>query len=123
MKSALVPPGIGLALLVLQLVLVVAPAARASEATIKIGILHSLSGTMAISEAVLKDTVLMLIEDQTSEVGCSDGNWNQLSLIRRPIGTSLPKKPGSCSRRKKSRSFSGAGPPPPANQFCRSSRS
>ena len=27
--------------------------------TIKVGILHSLSGTMAISETVLKDTVLM----------------------------------------------------------------
>jgi urea transport system substrate-binding protein len=69
MKSALVPPGIGLALLVLQLVLVLAPAARAGEATIKIGILHSLSGTMAISEAVLKDTVLMLIEDQNKRGG------------------------------------------------------
>ena len=28
---------------------------------IKIGILHSLSGTMAISETTLKDTMLMLI--------------------------------------------------------------
>lgn len=32
--------------------------------TIKVGILHSLSGTMAISETTLKDTILMLIEDQ-----------------------------------------------------------
>ena len=69
MKSALVPPGIGLALLILQLVLGVVPAARAGEATIKIGILHSLSGTMAISEAVLKDTVLMLIADQNKKGG------------------------------------------------------
>ena len=30
--------------------------------TIKVGILHSLSGTMAISETVLKDTVLMAID-------------------------------------------------------------
>ena len=30
--------------------------------TIKVGILHSLSGTMAISETTLKDTMLMLIE-------------------------------------------------------------
>jgi len=29
--------------------------------TIKVGVLHSLSGTMAISETVLKDTVLMAI--------------------------------------------------------------
>ena len=28
--------------------------------TIKVGVLHSLSGTMAISETTLKDTVLML---------------------------------------------------------------
>ncbi|MDO9195918.1 MAG: transporter substrate-binding protein, partial [Rhodoferax sp.] len=31
--------------------------------TIKVGILHSLSGTMAISETVLKDTVLMAIDE------------------------------------------------------------
>ena len=30
--------------------------------TIKVGVLHSLSGTMAISETTLKDTVLMLIK-------------------------------------------------------------
>ncbi|MGD8591947.1 MAG: transporter substrate-binding protein, partial [Gammaproteobacteria bacterium] len=32
--------------------------------TIKVGVLHSLSGTMAISETTLKDTVLMLIDEQ-----------------------------------------------------------
>jgi urea transport system substrate-binding protein len=58
-----------LALLVSQLLLLVIPAARAGEETIRIGILHSLSGTMAISEAVLKDTVLMLIEDQNKKGG------------------------------------------------------
>ncbi|MBF0109172.1 MAG: urea ABC transporter substrate-binding protein [Magnetococcales bacterium] len=31
--------------------------------TIKVGVLHSLSGTMAISETTLKDTVLMMVED------------------------------------------------------------
>ena len=56
-------------LLVLQLVLGVVPASRADEDSIKIGILHSLTGTMAISEAVLKDTVLMLIEDQNKKGG------------------------------------------------------
>jgi urea transport system substrate-binding protein len=44
-------------------------AAHAGEDTIKIGILHSLSGTMAISESVLKDTVLMLIADQNKKGG------------------------------------------------------
>jgi urea transport system substrate-binding protein len=68
MKSASVLRGIVLGLLVLQLVLVVPPA-RAGDDTIKIGILHSLSGTMAISESVLKDAVLMLIADQNKKGG------------------------------------------------------
>ena len=57
-----------LGLLFLRLAFAV-PAARADEDTIKIGILHSLSGTMAISESVLKDTVLMLIADQNKKGG------------------------------------------------------
>ena len=36
---------------------------------IKVGVLHSLSGTMAISETTLKDTVLMLIEQQNAKGG------------------------------------------------------
>ena len=43
--------------------------AHAAEDTIKVGILHSLSGTMAISESVLKDTVLMMIADQNKKGG------------------------------------------------------
>src|SRR5688572_21570947 len=42
--------------------------ARAQE-TIKVGVLHSLSGTMAISETTLKDVMLMLIEDQNKKGG------------------------------------------------------
>jgi urea transport system substrate-binding protein len=37
--------------------------------TIKVGVLHSLSGTMAISETTLKDTVLMLVEEQNEKGG------------------------------------------------------
>ena len=44
-------------------------AAYAQEETIKIGVLHSLSGTMAISETTLKDTMLMLIEKQNAKGG------------------------------------------------------
>lgn len=40
-----------------------------AEETIKVGVLHSLSGTMAISETTLKDTVLMMIEDQNEAGG------------------------------------------------------
>ena len=36
---------------------------------IKVGVLHSLSGTMAISETTLKDTMLMLIEQQNAAGG------------------------------------------------------
>jgi urea transport system substrate-binding protein len=43
-------------------------AAQAQE-PIKVGILHSLSGTMAISETTLKDVMLMLIEDQNAKGG------------------------------------------------------
>ena len=37
--------------------------------TIKVGILHSLSGTMAISETTLKDVMLMLIDQQNKKGG------------------------------------------------------
>jgi urea transport system substrate-binding protein len=43
--------------------------AAAQEGTIKVGILHSLSGTMAISETTLKDVMLMLIEEQNKKGG------------------------------------------------------
>ncbi len=42
---------------------------RAQEETIKVGILHSLSGTMAISETTLKDTMLFLIDEQNKKGG------------------------------------------------------
>ena len=45
-----------------------APTVFAAD-TIKVGILHSLSGTMAISETVLKDTVLMAIDEINAKGG------------------------------------------------------
>jgi urea transport system substrate-binding protein len=44
-------------------------AAAHAQETIKVGILHSLSGTMAISETTLKDVMLMLIEEQNKKGG------------------------------------------------------
>ncbi len=44
-------------------------ASQAADDTIKVGVLHSLSGTMAISETTLKDTVLMLIDEQNKKGG------------------------------------------------------
>ncbi len=40
-----------------------------AQDTIKVGDLHSLSGTMAISETTLKDTVLFLIDEQNKKGG------------------------------------------------------
>ncbi|WP_442882049.1 urea ABC transporter substrate-binding protein [Devosia sp.] len=40
-----------------------------AQETIKVGVLHSLSGTMAISETTLKDTMLFLIEEQNKKGG------------------------------------------------------
>ena len=49
--------------------LTAATSAQAADDTIKVGILHSLSGTMAISETTLKDAMLMLIEEQNAKGG------------------------------------------------------
>jgi len=46
-----------------------ASSALAQQKTVKIGILHSLSGTMAISETVLKDTVLMAVDEINAKGG------------------------------------------------------
>jgi urea transport system substrate-binding protein len=43
--------------------------AYAQDDTIKVGVLHSLSGTMAISETTLKDTMLFLIDEQNKKGG------------------------------------------------------
>jgi Periplasmic binding protein domain len=51
----------------------------AQSETIKVGILHSLSGTMAISETTLKDAMLMLIDEQ---------NKKGLSLLKRHVSSS-----------------------------------
>lgn len=57
-------------MLMLTSALTLAHTAHAQEGEpIKIGVLHSLSGTMAISETTLKDTVLMLVEQQNAKGG------------------------------------------------------
>ena len=43
-----------------------------AEDVIKVGVLHSLSGTMAISETTLKDTVQMLV-DEMIPLPCASG--------------------------------------------------
>jgi len=46
-----------------------APEAHAQSKTVKVGVLHSLSGTMAISETVLKDVALMAFEEINAKGG------------------------------------------------------
>ena len=48
--------------------LAMAQLAQAAD-TIKVGVLHSLTGTMAISETTLKDTVLMMVDEQNKKGG------------------------------------------------------
>ena len=59
----------GSLMLSVSLVSTQAFSASHSKDTIKVGVLHSLSGTMAISETTLKDTMLMLIEQQNKKGG------------------------------------------------------
>lgn len=58
-KKLLLGAGLGIAM----------TGAASAQETIKVGVLHSLSGTMAISETTLKDTVLMLIDEQNKKGG------------------------------------------------------
>jgi urea transport system substrate-binding protein len=59
----------GAAALATALAVPFAAPALSAEDTIKVGILHSLSGTMAISETTLKDVMLMLIDEQNKKGG------------------------------------------------------
>lgn len=58
-----------LSALVISAALMGSSAIVSAADTIKVGVLHSLSGTMAISETTLKDTMLMLIEEQNKKGG------------------------------------------------------
>ena len=54
---------------VTSLALILSSWATLAADTVKVGVLHSLSGTMAISETTLKDTVLMMVEEQNKKGG------------------------------------------------------
>ena len=69
--------------------------AMAADDTIKVGVLHSLSGTMAISETTLKDAVLMLIEEQNKKGGILGKSSRRLLWIPLPIGRCLPRRPAN----------------------------
>ncbi|MDR3153683.1 MAG: urea ABC transporter substrate-binding protein [Deltaproteobacteria bacterium] len=73
-KKLAAAPALAAAVIAAVALLLTSPAAGPAVAqedadVIKVGILHSLSGTMAISETTLKDAVLMLIEEQNRKGG------------------------------------------------------
>ena len=91
MKMNLVKRTVASCGLVLLTLLFAGPAA-ADQSTIKVGILHSVSGTMAISEAVLKDTVLMLIQDQNRKGGLLGRKLEPIIADPASDGTLFAKK-------------------------------
>ncbi len=68
-----------------------------SKEPIKIGVLHSLSGTMAITEMSLRDVVLMAVEEINAKGGVMGRQDSSRSSSTRP-------PTGSCSRRRPSSS-------------------
>ena len=54
---------------IVAIFLLLLPQLGVAKDKIKVGVLHSLSGTMAISETTLKDTVLMMVEEQNKAGG------------------------------------------------------
>jgi len=60
---------LGKTLIAAAAMLSMAATAAMAQGTIKVGVLHSLSGTMAISETTLKDAVLMMIAQQNAKGG------------------------------------------------------
>jgi ABC-type branched-subunit amino acid transport system substrate-binding protein len=64
-------------------------AASMAADTIKVGILQSLSGTMAISETTLKDTILMLIDEQNKKGGLL--GWNYFMRVEDPANEEFIK--------------------------------
>ena len=68
--------------------------------TIKVGVLHSLSGTMAISETTLKDTVLMMIEEQNKKGGLLGKQLEAVVVTQHLTGLYSQRKRVSLSLRK-----------------------
>ena len=95
-------------------------AAQAAD-TIKVGVLHSLSGTMAISETTLKDTVLMMIESRTRRAACWARSSKPWSSTRPPTGRCSRRRPRELLTRTRSTWCSAAGPACRASPCCRCS--
>ena len=99
------------------------PASEAQDDTIKVGILHSLSGTMAISETTLKDVMLMLIEEQNKKGGLLGKKLEAVVVDPASNWPLFAEKARELIARTRSPRSSAAGPRCRASRCCRSSRS
>ena len=99
------------------------PRAAAAEDTIKIGILHSLSGTMAISETILKDFMLMQVADLNAKGGLLGKKIEPVVVDPASNWPLFAEKARDLLQRQKVARSSAAGPPCRGSRCCRSSRS
>ena len=95
----------------------------AQAQTIKVGILHSLSGTMAITETTLKDVMLMLIEEQNKKGGVLGKKLEAVVVDPASNWPLFAEKARELLTRTRSRRCSAAGPRCRASPCCRCSRS
>ena len=95
----------------------------AQEETIKVGVLHSLSGTMAISETTLKDTMLFLIDEQNKKGGLLGKKLEAVVVDPASDWPLFAEKARELIEVNRSPRCSAAGPRCRANPCCRSSRS
>ena len=65
------------------------------KSPIKVGVLHSLSGTMAISETALKNTALMTFEEINAKGGVMGRKLEAVGSILRPTGRCSPRRRAS----------------------------
>ena len=105
-----------------SLALPLAAPASAADDTIKVGILHSLSGTMAISETTLKDVMLMLIDEQNKKGGLLGKKLEAVVVDPASDWPLFAEKARELIARTRSRPCSAAGPRSAASRCCRCSR-
>ena len=101
---------------------IVSSKVAAAQDTIKVGILHSLSGTMAISETTLKDTILMMIDAQNKKGGLLGKKLEAVVVDPASDWPLSPRRRRSCWKRIKSPWCSDAGRRFPENPCCRFSK-
>jgi hypothetical protein len=87
--------------------------------TIKVVVLHSLSGTMAISETVLKDVALMTIDEINAKGGLLGKKLEPVVVDPASNWPLFAEAARRLSRRTRSLRCSAAGPPYRRSRCCR----